>query len=175
MERRSVIQRLMVSVTAWTALNRGRASAEDAAKPAEEAIEEEIPLARVPAVIRKSADAAVPKATWEAAYRCSEEGEITYELEGLDAKGREVVVVLTKDGQVDEIETEIPLRELPEVITTAVKSRWPRFKASSVYEVCKKDGEVIGYDLEGKRPRDKHVIGIFVSADGEDVQIDEAE
>jgi hypothetical protein len=136
--------------------------------------EDEVPLARVPAKVRKGADSAAPKVKWEAAYRTKEDGHTHYELEGSDAKGREVVVTLTEEGELVEIETEIPLRDVPDVVRDAIKARWPRFKMSAAFEI-RKDGKVTGYDLEGKRPADKHEIGLSVSADGKEIEIDEGE
>ena len=73
-----------------------------------------------------------------------------------------------------EFERRFFVRGLPDVVRDAVKARWPRFKMSAAFEI-RKDGKVTGYDLEGKRPADKHEIGLSVSADGKEIEIDEDE
>jgi hypothetical protein len=133
--------------------------------------EKEIPLAAVPAKARQAADRTVPKAEWSTAYQVREEGVVFYELEGLDAKGRAVTVEVTPSGEVNEVETEIPLEEVPPVVMAALKAKRPRFKVEAAHEVREHD-KVVGYDFDGKRPRDKEEISVFVSADGKSVEID---
>lgn len=136
--------------------------------------EEEVPLAKVPEVVRKAADKAVEGAKWEAAYKVQEDGETFFELAGKDSKSREVIVTVTPQGEVDEVVTEIALKDIPEVVTAAVKEKYPRFKVKLAFEITD-EGKVTGYDLEGRRPKDKNDIGIHVSADGKTVEIDEDE
>jgi len=133
--------------------------------------DDEIDLAKVPAKVRKAADKAVPKAVWTSASMSKEDGEVTYELEGTDASKRFVSVEVSSDGEVSEVQTEIPQKEVPAVVAAKLKSRFPRFVTSTVYEV-REDGKVIRYDFEGKRPKDKEDIGIYISADGKDVELD---
>ena len=130
---------------------------------------DDIEVAKVPSSVRKAVDKAVPGAKWENAY-----SEMTYELEGRDGKGRAVVVEVTDDGEVNDVSTEIPIKEMPEAVVAAFKSKMPRFKASAVYESRHK-GRVVGYSVEGRRPKDKNDIGLFVSPDGKTVEIDEDE
>lgn len=183
MDRRFALQSLLLTTAAWIASRfagsvalaadeKGKNKKEPPKEP-KAPDDDEIPLDSVPANIRKAADAAVPKARWEAAYRYEEEGKLYYELEGRN-KNRSVVVTLTSDGAVDSIETEIPVRDVPEVVRQAVKAKWPRFNTKAAYEVREGD-KVVGYDLEGKRPSDKHGIAIFASADGKELEIDESE
>jgi len=132
----------------------------------------EIPLDDVPKAARQAADEAVPKATWDAAYEDREDGELIYELAGKDAEDREVAVMVTEEGKVELIELEIALKDVPAVVTDALKAKFPRFTASTVFEL-KQAGKVVGYDFEGKRPKDKKEIGISVSVDGKEVEKDE--
>lgn len=182
MDRRFALRSLLLSTVAWIGWrSAGPVAAAPPEKdkkepkdPANQADDDEIPLDKVPANIRKAADAAVPKAKWEAAYKYEEEGKLYYDLEGRNSKGRAVVVTLAKDGEVESVETEIPVRELPEVVRQAVKAKWPRFNTKAAYEVREGD-KVVGYDLEGKRPSDRHEIAIFASADGKELEMDESE
>jgi hypothetical protein len=130
---------------------------------------DDIEVAKVPASVRKAVDKAVPGAKWESAY-----SEMIYELEGRDGKGRAVVVEVTDEGEVNDVSTEIPIKEVPEAVVAAFKAKMPRFKVTTVYESRQK-GKVVGYSVEGRRPKDKDDVGLFVSPDGKTVEIDDDE
>jgi len=132
---------------------------------------DEIALAKVPAKVRRAADLAVPGAKWSNAFEDEEDGEIYFELEGKDRRQRAVTVEVSGEGEVNEVETEIPLEEVREGVQATLKKRLPRFKVATVYEV-REGGKMVGYNFEGKRPRDKEEIVVFVSADGKEVEID---
>jgi len=70
------------------------------------------------------------------------------------------------------VSTEIPIKEMPEAVVSAFKTKMPKFKVTTAFE-SRQNGKVVGYSIEGKRPRDKEDIGIFVSPDGKTVEIDE--
>jgi len=132
----------------------------------------EIELSKVPAVVRKAADKAVAGAKWSSAYMDRDDSGVVYELDGTDAKGRDVIVELTAAGKVNEIETEIPLPDVPAGVQKALKAKYPRFTTTASFEVVR-GGKVAGYAFEGRRPRDKEDIDVFVSADGKTVEIEE--
>ena len=145
--------------------------------PADEKPEEseaEIPLKEVPKVVRNAADKAASGAKWTAAHLVTEGDEKFYELEGKDSKGLMIVVTVTPAGAVDELVTEIPLKDIPEIVTAALKAKMPRFKPKLAFEISE-DGKPTGYDIEGRRPRDKHDIAVYVSADGKTIELDEDE
>jgi hypothetical protein len=131
------------------------------------ASEEDIDLADVPAAVKAAAVKAVPKAKWEAAA-----SETIYVLEGKNAKGRSVEVTITEDGDVEDVSTELPVKEVPEPVLSALKAKMPRFKIEAVFE-SRAEGKVVGYSFEGKRPSDKEEIGVFVSPDGKTIDIDD--
>jgi hypothetical protein len=135
------------------------------------ALQDEIDLAKVPPKVRKAAEKAVSGVKWTSAYKHTDEGEVTFELEGTDAKGRTVTVDIGADGKVGEVATEIAAKEVPKPVTDAVKSFLPGFKASSVFEI-REEGKVVGYESEGKRPQDKEEFTVFVSSDGKRIEID---
>ena len=136
-----------------------------------QAATDEIDLAKVPAKVRRAADLAVPGAKWSTAFKDEEDGETYFELEGKDRRQRVVTVEVSADGEVNEVETEMPLAEVRESVQATLKKRLPRFKVATVYEV-REGGKMVGYNFEGKRPRDKEEIVVFVSADGKEVEID---
>jgi hypothetical protein len=135
------------------------------------AADDEIDLAKVPVKVKEAAAKAVPRAQWTSASKSEDEGEVIYELEGSDAAQRYVWVEVTAKGVVNEVQTEIPFREVPAVVRAALKGKLPRFKATTTYE-ARQQGKVVRYDFEGKRPRDREEIGVSISADGKEVEID---
>jgi hypothetical protein len=128
---------------------------------------DDVAMAKVPAAVKKAAEKAVPGGKWESAF-----SETIFELEGTDGKGRTVVVEVTDDGEVNEVSTELPVKEVPETVLSALKSKMPRFKIETVFE-SRQGGKVAGFSFEGKRPRDKEEIGVFVSPDGKTIEFDE--
>lgn len=135
--------------------------------------EEPIALAKVPEVVRKAADKAVPKAKWTEAFKDKDdEDKVFYVLEGKNAKGRGVTVEVWADGEVSEIATAIPFAEVPAVVTAALKKKLPTFKADHAFEM-QEDEEVTGYEFVGHKGKGKKgaEMTVFVSADGETVDI----
>jgi hypothetical protein len=128
---------------------------------------DDLAMSKVPPTVKKAAEKAVPGGKWESAS-----SETIYELEGKDAKGRAVVVEVSDDGEVNEVSTELPVKEVPDAVLSALKAKMPRFKIETVFE-SKQEGQVAGYSFEGKRPKDKEEIGVFVSPDGKTIEIDE--
>jgi hypothetical protein len=133
---------------------------------------DESDLAKVPAKVKEAASKAVPGARWTGASRNSEDGAVTYELEGQDSDDNDVWVELTADARVNEVGTEIDSDQVPAVVTAALKKRFPRFATSENYAV-RQGGKVIRYDFDGKRPRDKEEVTVSVSPDGKTVEIED--
>jgi hypothetical protein len=131
--------------------------------------DDELSLDDVPAEVKKAASQSAPGSKWSSAS-----SQTIYELEGTNAKGRSVFVEVTDEGEVTDVSTEIPLKEVPDVIVTAFKAKHPRFQVSTIFESRLK-GKVVGYSVEGRRPNDKEDIGLFVSADGKSIEIDEGD
>jgi hypothetical protein len=133
--------------------------------------DDKIDLAKVPAKVKEAANKALPKAKWTGASKSEEDGKVTYELEGEDAAKHYVWVELTADAKVNEVGSEIAFGTVPQLVTAALKKKFPRFVVASSYE-ARHEGKVIRYDFEGKRPRDKKEITVSVSSDGKEIEID---
>jgi hypothetical protein len=127
----------------------------------------DLEVSQVPPAVRKAAEKAAPGATWSSAS-----SQIIYELEGKDAKGRAVVVEVDDVGEVGEVTTELSAGDVPSAVTNALRTKMPRFKVDAVFE-SRQDGKVTGYSFEGRRPRDKEAIGVFVSLDGKTIEVEE--
>ena len=132
---------------------------------------EDVPLDKVPAVVKKAAEKAAPGIIWDEATKETDGKLVVYTLTGENAKMRSVSVEVTAAGKVREVSTEIPLDEVPKAVAAALAKRFPRFKADDVYEV-KKGGKVVEYHFDGRRPADTDDVSITVSADGKTVEID---
>lgn len=134
--------------------------------------EEDVPLDKVPAAVRKAADKAVPKAKWIGATKVTSDGEVAFELDGMDSKGKEVTVSLAEDGTLNEIEREISMKDVPKVVSEALKQKVAGFKVSVAHSTTI-DGKIVAYSFEGKRPKDKEEVDVTVSADGSSVDVDD--
>ena len=134
--------------------------------------EQEIDLKKVPAHIKAAASKAAPRVHWKTAYKGEEKGEVIYELEGVDPKKQEVAVILDNDGKVEEIETEIAVEEVPAVVMKALKAKFPKLEIVAVTEI-QEGKKIVAFDFEGTRPPSHKSIGIYVSADGQTVELEE--
>ena len=131
-----------------------------------------IDLPKVPAAVKKAADTAAPGVTWHHASKETEEGKTIYELTGKDTKGRKVEVSVTPEGEVMEVETAIPLSEVPKVALDAFKAKYPHLKARGA-ESVEKGGRVVAYDILTRK--DHKSVECRVSADGKTVKLGEEE
>jgi hypothetical protein len=139
-----------------------------------QAAQGEVPLRidQVPQVVRKAAADAVPGARLTEACRYVEDGKTYYELSGFDAQHRAVDVTLTPRGSVEEVETEIPIRDVPKVVVDAVKAKTRGQKMTfGLVQVITRQGQVVGYQFEGVTSEDDDVE-VTVSPDGQDVEIE---
>ncbi|MGX2039167.1 PepSY domain-containing protein [Methylocaldum sp. MU1018] len=135
--------------------------------------EKNVSLDQLPPAVRTTADKAVPGVKWEKAETETERGQAIYELKGFDSSNRKVEVEVTPEGTLIEAETEVPLEEVPIVVREALKARQPNFKPEEIESVTKGVGPS-GYEFEGRDEGNKK-IEIFVSADGSQVTVQEAD
>lgn len=149
---RRVVRRASALALAWL----GLAAAAGAG-------EAPIDLAKVPGKARAAADKAVPGATWTAATRHDDGGEVSYELEGQDAKKRDVWVTVAADGTVEDVQTEVAFADLPEAARKGIAAAVPGFTPDEVYEV--RDGTDVYYELSGQDRR-KRDVWLSVYPDG---------
>ncbi|HMB07643.1 MAG TPA: hypothetical protein VKP69_28415 [Isosphaeraceae bacterium] len=131
--------------------------------------EQRIDLAKVPATVKKAADMAAPGVTW---HHASKEAKTIYELTGKNAHGREVEVEVTPEGEVIEIETAIPLSEVPKVALDAFKAKHPHLKATGAESVWE-GGKIVAYDILTRK--DHKSVEYRVSPDGKTVKFGEEE
>ncbi len=122
--------------------------------------DDQVDLKDVPASVREAALVVVPEAKWTDASKETDDDEISYRLTGADAKGREVHITLTSDGEVKTFETVLSVTDLPtnvvEVLRTSPEVKW--------CEATKKveDGET-SYEVSGRDLKDRESNAFFAS------------
>jgi hypothetical protein len=84
--------------------------------------EERVEWKDLPAVVRESAEKAIPGAKWTEATRETDQDELSYQLSGADANGREVNVELSADGQIEVVETVLSVTDLPKIVVDVLKT-----------------------------------------------------
>ena len=134
---------------------------------------EDIALPNLPEIVRKAADKAAPNTKWNKAVKDTDGKDTWYDIEGIDAKGRNVCVTVEPNGDIEEIETEIKPQDTPKIVLAALRDRFPNFKISAVYEIRDDENKVIRYDFEGKRLKDKKDITVSFSGDVKFIKINE--
>ncbi|HZW30293.1 MAG TPA: PepSY-like domain-containing protein [Isosphaeraceae bacterium] len=105
--------------------------------------EEEVPVDKLPAAVKKAIKAKFPKAEIEEATREVEDGTTTYEVK-LEVNDRSIDIALKANGTILEVEKEIPFSKLPKAVKKALAARYPQAKIQKVEEVTKgKDGPLL--------------------------------
>jgi hypothetical protein len=122
--------------------------------------DDQIDLKDVPASVRAAADKTVPQAKWMEATKETDDDETTYHLNGADAKGREVNITLTAQGEVEVFETVLSVTDLPanvvEVLRTLTQVKW----TDAIEKV--EDGKTV-YEVSGSDLRDRESNVLFAS------------
>lgn len=81
----------------------------------------------VPAPVLGAFNDAYPKAEIQAMATLSEDGKVSYEIEGVDG-GNALAVTYLPDGTLVAVQEDIPNEALPEAVTAAVEERHPGSK-----------------------------------------------
>jgi hypothetical protein len=120
--------------------------------------EDRIDVKDVPAVVRQSADKTVPHAEWTEATKETDDDEATYQLTGADAKGREVHLTLTADGQVEVFETVLSVTDLPAAVVEVLRTL-PQVKWTDALE--KVEESETTYEVSGADRKDRESTAFF--------------
>lgn len=70
--------------------------------------------------------------------------ELSYQLNGTAAKGRDLTVDVTPEGKITEVKREIELSEVPKTVQDALASKAPKFKPEIVHRITR-DDKVAGF------------------------------
>lgn len=102
-----------------------------------QADEHKIPLSDVPKAAINAVKRKFPRAELKQAVKEVEDKKTSYELSLLNA-GKHVTVSLDEKGEIEEIETEIAVSDLPKPVTAAIAGKYPKAtlkKAEEVLEI----------------------------------------
>ena len=142
------------------------------------AAEQTIPLSKLPAVVLSSVLKAFPEA--EAILGASQEedeeddDEIVYEVT-VKVDGKRIDITVNNEGEIELLEKEIALKELPKAVSEAVAMLYPDAKAKSaeaVFELEDGKEELEFYEVQLKTADGKDVEA-KIKANGKVVKEDE--
>jgi uncharacterized membrane protein YkoI len=138
--------------------------------------EKKVPLNKIPAKVMAAIKARFPGAKITSAEKENESGKVIYDIE-LTHKGLKYEMDIQEDGTVVEIEKEIPSKDVPEVVTTALKKKYPKATVKIVMEVNKVKGkkETPDHYEVTLETADKKEMEVTVSLDGKTVKAEKEE
>jgi len=139
--------------------------------------EKKIEVEDLPKAVLKAVKAKFPEAKIRGAAKEVEDGETMYEVE-LTVDGKNVDVLVEPEGDIEAIEKEIEIEDLPRAVLKAARAKFPKGKIAKVEEITEEDDKVT-YELviavQGKE--DVEVVmapnGKIIEADDEEDDKDE--
>jgi uncharacterized protein (DUF39 family) len=107
--------------------------------------EKKIKIEDLPKAVSKAAKKAFPEAKIVGASKETEDGETMYEVE-MKLDGKSIDLAIEEDGEIEEIEKEIEVEDLPRAVINAARKKFPNGKIEKVEEVSDEDDNVV-YEL----------------------------
>jgi uncharacterized membrane protein YkoI len=107
--------------------------------------EKKISVEDLPKVVLKAAKKAFPEAKIVGASKETDEGETIYEVE-MKLDGKSIDVEIDDEGEIEVVEKEIEVEDLPRAVIKAAKTKFPGGKIEKVEEVTDED-DVVVYEL----------------------------
>ena len=138
------------------------------------AVEESIPVDKLPKAVLETVKKRFPKAEIVEAEKSTEDNEEEYVVSIKDGK-TEIDVTLTPDGKITLIEKEIPVKDLPKAVADALAAKFQKATIKTAYEVTTvTDGkeELDYYDVVVVTA-DKKTLDVEVTPDGKIEQVEE--
>ncbi len=114
---------------------------------------------KLPKAVRKTVKAKFPEAKIRGTSKeKNEEGETVYEVE-MVIKKKTVDVIINAEGEIEEIEKQIDLSDLPSAVTAAISKAYPKAKIEKAEELTGEDDKVL-YEivLLGKGKKTMEII-----------------
>jgi uncharacterized membrane protein YkoI len=115
------------------------------AAPAAYSDEKKIEVSELPKVVVKAAKKAFPDAQIVGAAKETEDGETIYEVM-MKLEGKSIDLAIDDEGEIEEIEREIEVEDLPRAVIKAARKKFPEGKIAKVEEVSDEDDKVV-YEL----------------------------
>jgi hypothetical protein len=106
----------------------------------------------LPQAVKMAADKAAPGVDWTIARKSVEGGKDYYFVMGREKenKKRLVVYVGGEDGKVSYVRVTVPMNDVPEIVTQAMKKKNPRFKVIEAQATGATVEKIVGYRLIGR-------------------------
>lgn len=97
------------------------------------------------------------------------DGSFVYEIQGIVTDGRKVEIDILPDGDVEEIEIEFKVEDVPGAVMKAIETKLPEFKPEFIEASHSPSMQVVGYEFVGMAGDAK--MDIEVSADGRTITV----
>ena len=111
--------------------------------------ETEIAMEDVPENVLDVALNTAPGVEFERVSIEVENGVVIYEFEAKDHKGCHIEIDVTEDGQLEEIEMEIAMDEVPQAVAATLERTAPGFRAEYIELSVRDGGAAFVYEFEG--------------------------
>ncbi len=117
--------------------------------PAHAQDETEIAMEDVPDIVLDMAMNTAPGVDFDRVSIEIENGVVIYEFEAKDHNGCHIEIDVTEDGQLEEIEMEIAMADVPPAVAATLEKEAPGFRAEYVELSVRDGGGVYVYEFEG--------------------------
>jgi hypothetical protein len=108
--------------------------------------EESIPVAKLPAAVRKAARAKFPEGKIVGAAREETNGHVVYEVM-MKGAGHSIDMSIDPHGKITEIEVEVAAAHLPKAVQSALARHYPHAKVQKVETIAKGEGKHFNYEI----------------------------
>lgn len=111
--------------------------------------ETEIAMEDVPEIVLDTALNTAPGVDFDRVSIEVDDGVTIYEFEAKDHNGCHIEIDVTEDGQLEEIEMEIAMENVPPAVAATLEREAPRFRAAYIELSIRDGGGVYVYEFEG--------------------------
>ncbi len=136
--------------------------------------EKSVPLEKVPKAVTDAVQKMFPKAKMLEAAVEKEDDEIKYEVTVMQ-KGKKIDIILEPNGEIELLEKEIDLKDLPKAVTKTLAKQYPKAtqkSAEAVYELEDGKPELEFYEIQLKT-QDGKTIEAKIKSSGKVVKDDD--
>ena len=134
---------------------------------------EDVPINKLPKAVVDAVKAKFPKAKLGGASKETMDGEVTYGVE-LTVDSAKYTVVTNDEGEILEIDREIPIKDLPKKVSDAVKKKYAKYKLDAADEIITIEDEKEVKHFGVRISMGKKARYVVVTPDGE-IETDEEE
>lgn len=110
----------------------------------------EVAFEDVPENVLDAAIDAAPGVTFDRVSIEVENGVSIYEFEAKDHNGFHIEIDVTEDGELEEIEMQIPMSDVPQAVADRLEKEAPGFRADYIELSVRDGGAAFVYEFSGK-------------------------